>query len=184
MNIRHWIADNIGYRFSGCFYAKAHDHIFNFIETKIPKEFLGKNISDLGCGDGSNALRIEKIFKTKSIVGYERNIYNIERAKKKGLNVKELDLNSKCPKGELASFTFSLHHLEDKEKSLKRARDNFDYIFLCEPCSDLYHRLLDAGSPLNKEDWIKLFDNVLGRYDLQQYRNNLIVFYKKDRLVR
>ncbi len=184
MNVRHWIADNIGYRFSGCFYAKAHDHIFNHIETKIPKEFLGKRISDLGCGDGSNTLRIKRVFKAKSIVGYERNVYNVERAKKKGLKVKRLDLNSKFPKGELASFTFSLHHLEDKERSLKKVKDNFNYIFLCEPCNDLYHRLLDAGSPLSKEGWIKLFDSVLGKYELHQYKNNLIVFYRKSRLLR
>lgn len=181
MNIRHWIADNIGYRFSGCFYTKAHDHIFNFIETKIPKEFLGKNMSDLGCGDGSNTLRIEKIFKAKSIVGYERNIYNVERAKRKGLSVKKLDLNSEFPRGEVACFTFSLHHLEDKEESLKRTKENFNHIFLCEPCNDLYHRLLDAGSPLSKRDWIKLFDKALGKYELLQYKNNLIVFYSKKR---
>jgi len=181
MNIRHWIADNIGYRFSGCFYAKTHDHIFNFIETKIPKEFLGKSISDLGCGDGLNTLRIEKIFKAKNIVGYERNSYLIERVERKGLKVKRSNLNSNFPKGELASFTFSLHHLDDKEKSLRKARDNFNYIFLCEPCNDLYHRLLDVGRPLIKKDWIKLFDKVLGRYELHQYKNNLIVFHKKSR---
>lgn len=184
MNIRRWIADNIGYRFSGCFYAKAHNHIFNFIATKIPKEFLGKSISDLGCGDGSNTLRIKKIFKAKNIIGYERNSYLIERAKKKGLRVKEFDLNNQFPKGVLASFTFSLHHLEDKETSLRQAKNNFNYIFLCEPCNDLYHRLLDAGEPLNKEDWIKLFDNVLGTYEVHQYKNNLIVFYQKSRLAR
>lgn len=179
MNIRHWIADNIGYRFSGCFYAKAHDHIFNFIETKIPKEFLGKEISDLGCGDGSNTIRIGRIFKAKNIVGYERNIYNVERAKKKGLDVRQADLNSEYPKGEMASFTFALHHLENKEKSIEKAKDNFDYIFLCEPCNDLYHRLLDAGKPLGERDWIRLFDKTLGKYELHQYKNNLIVFYSK-----
>lgn len=177
MNIRQWIAENIGYRFLGCFYAKVHDHIFEFIETKIPEEFLNKEMSDLGCGDGSNTLRLKRIFKPKSIVGYDNSDYLLERARNKGLQVKKLDFNEKVPRGEMATFTFSLHHAKNKEETLKKVVKNFDYVFLCEPVLDLYHRLLDAGKPLEKEDWIRLFDKVLKKYTLYQYKSSLIVFY-------
>ena len=38
MRIKEWIGENIGYRFFGCLYNKSHDHIFTFIQSKIPKE--------------------------------------------------------------------------------------------------------------------------------------------------
>ena len=69
MNIREWIADNVGYRFTGCAYAKYHDRIFNPIERLVPNEFKNKEISDLGCGDGQNTLRIKHIFSAKNIIG-------------------------------------------------------------------------------------------------------------------
>jgi len=179
MKIREWLADNIGYRFSGCLYAKSHDHIFDYISSVIPNEFTGKEISDLGCGDGTNTLRLKEIFKPKSITGYERNEYLIKKAKEKGLKVKRTDLNKEISRGELAAFTFSLHHIADKEKCLRSIKRNFKYIFLIEPCNGLYHKLLDAGDPLSKEDWRKLFDKVFGKYKSYQYKNNILVFYTK-----
>lgn len=179
MGIREWFADNIGYRFGGCLYAKAHDHIFRYISSVIPDEFKERVISDLGCGDGTNTLRLKKVFKTKSIVGYEKNEYLIKRAREKGLNVKKADLNKEISKGDLATFTFSLHHIKDKEKCLRNVKENFNYIFLIEPCNDLYHRLFDAGEPLSKTEWIRIFDKVLGKYKVYHYKNNILVFYSK-----
>ena len=178
MNIREWIADNIGYKFGGCAYAKTHDRIFNPIQKLIPKDFLGRKVSDLGCGDCSNTLRIKKLFQVKDIVGFERNPYLIQRARNKGLKVKKLDLNDSIPKGELATFSFALHHIKDKVNMLQQVKRNFKYIFLIEPMKDLYHALFDAGYPLSEKDWIKVFDAALGEYQLHRQGNNLIVFYR------
>lgn len=177
MNFREWIAENIGYRFFGCFYNRTHDSLFEFIETKIPNNFIGRSIADLGCGDGTNTIRVRRVFKAKNVVGYDHNDYLLEKAKKQGLKVKKIDLNKNIPEGELASFTFSLHHIKDKKKALRKAVKNFDYVFLCEPIKDLYHALFDAGQPLKKHEWIKLFDRVFKKYILYQYKNNLVVFY-------
>lgn len=179
MEIKEWIANNIGYRFGGCFYAKTHDHIFNFISSLIPEEFKGRVVSDLGCGDGTNTFRIKKVFNAKDVVGYEKNDYLIKRARKNGLRIVKMDLDKKIPKGELAVFTFSLHHIKDKERCLANVKKNFKQIFLIEPCNDLYHRLLDAGDPISREDWIQLFDKVLGKYKKFDYKNNIIVFYSR-----
>lgn len=180
MRFKEWVGEKIGYRFFGCLYNKTHDHIFDFIATKIPKEFLRKNITDLGCGDGGNTLRVKKVFKAKTIVGYDHNDYLLEKAKKKGLRVKKFDFNGGLPRGELATFTFSLHHSPDMEITIRQAIKNFDYVFLCEPMLDLYHRLFDSGTPLSKQGWISLFNKTLKRYGLYQYRNNLIMFYSKN----
>ena len=181
MDIRRWFGENIGYRFFGCFYNLFHEPLFNFIESKITKNFLGKNISDLGCGDGTNTLRIKRIFKAKSILGFDHNDFLLKRARKKGLEVEKFDLNKKIPKGEMATFTFSLHHLKDKEKALRLAKENFDFLFLCEPVKDLYHAVFDAGEPLRRQEWVNLFDKVFKKYVLYQFKNSLIVFWQRRR---
>lgn len=179
MGIKEWIAENIGYRFLGCFYNKGNQPLFNFIKSKAPEGFLGKEIHDLGCGDGSNTLRIKKIFKPRSITGYDHNRYCIKRARGNGFSVKELNFNKNLPKGEMAVFTFALHHAKDKQKVLEEATKNYDYLFLCEPVRDIYHALFDGGKPLPRKEWINLFDDALRDYRLYQYKSSLIVFWKK-----
>lgn len=179
MNIKEWIAENIGYRFFGCCYNYLNPNklLFSLIKSKIPDDFIGKEISDLGCGDGTNTLKIRRVFKPKDMVGYDHNDYLLERAIKKKLKVKKLDLNKKIPKGEMATFMFTLHHLKDKEGALRKVVKNFKYIFLCEPIKDLYHALLDGGKALPKQEWVDLFDGALKKYELYQYKSSLIVFY-------
>ena len=179
MRIREWVAENIGYRFFGCLYNRSHDHIFRFIKSKVPEDFLYRSISDLGCGDGGNTIRIQRVFSPKEIIGYDHNDFLLERAKKRGVRAEKIDFKFGLPKGEMGVFTFSLHHAPDKEKTLREAVNNFQFIFLCEPSLDLYHWLLDGGTPLPKRKWIELFDKVLGQYLLYEYKNNLIVFYRR-----
>lgn len=179
MDFREWIAENIGYRFCGCFYNKTHDSTFNSIIPLIPKEFFNREISDLGCGDGGNTFRIQKIFKAKKITDYERNEFLITRAKKRGLNVKKFDLNNEVPKGEMATITFALHHLHNKEEILNKIKTNFKYLFLIEPTLDLYHYLFDVYRPPKKEKWIEMLDNTLGKYELHRVKNHIVIFYRK-----
>lgn len=178
MNVRHWIADNVGYRFGGLFSGQGKGD-YTYLSTIIPKGFLYKDISDLGCGDGTNTLKIKELFKGTSVVGYERNTFLIDRASKKGLNVITFDLNMSIPKGELAVFSRSLHHFPNKEYVLTRVKRNFKYIFLFEPIKDVFHALFDGGTPLSRVDWIKLFDKVLVKYTLYQHGNDFIVFYER-----
>ena len=180
--LKEWMAAQIWYRFFGCRYNKNHDHIFDFVTPRIPGEFLGKHIIDIGCGDGTNTLRIKKSFRSKSITGLEVNPFLIERARKKGLSVRKFRFEEGLPEGELATFTFSLHHSPDMGKTLQEAERNFKLIFLCEPILDIYHRILDGGTPLPKKDWIALFDEVFHTYDILQYRNNLMVFHRSKKL--
>lgn len=178
MNLKEWLAENYLYKICGCAYNKSHDHIFFFIKSKIPAEFIDKEISDLGCGDGGNTIRIRQIFKPKRLTAYDHNESLLKMARDKGLSVKMFDMNGNLPKGEMATFTFSLHHAHNAAKTLEKAKENFKYIFICEPCLNFYHKLLDAGKPLPRQKWIELFNRVLKKYTLYEYKNNVIVFYK------
>lgn len=181
MGIREWIADNIAYRFGDCGYAKGHDKIFDPLEKLVPKNFKNRKISDLGCGDGQNTLRIKKIFNAKEIVGYERNPHLVKQAQRRGIKTTQMDLTKKIPQGEMATFSFALHHIKDKDKVgvLKKVANNFDYIFLIEPVNDIWHVLFDGGDVLSRKGWIKVFDKALGKYQLHQQGKHLAVFYIK-----
>lgn len=179
MNVREWIADNVGYRFFGCAYNATTQPLFDYLATVTPKEFLGRSIADLGCGDGINTLRTQKIFRPNAIVGYERNSYLIERARDRGITVRQRDLNESIPKGEMGVFMLSLHHLTDKQEALTQTTRNFRFLVICEPMQDLYHALFDAGKPLSRTGWTKLFDGVLKDYQFFEFRRTAIAFWKK-----
>ena len=181
MRIREFIIETIGYKLFPCYYNRFHDPLFEFVKSKIPKEFLYKEIWDLGCGDGKNTIRIRKVFQPKSIVACDRSEPMLSRAKKEGLDVQLIDFNKGFPKGEMATFTYSLHHAYDKEKTLKEVVNNFDYIFFCEPYLNLLH-IVNWGHVPTKKRWNKLFDKVLEGYELYEYEGNLIIFYKNKRL--
>ena len=181
MRLQEWLWDHLYYRFWGCYNSENQGHIFNYIESVIPKSFQRKFLSDLGCGDGKNTLRIKKAFKTKGINGYDRNKHLVKRAVLNGINAKVLDLEKYMPKGEQGSFIMSLHHLKNKEVILRKAKENFKQLFLCEPCLTFRLRLIDGGKPLSKKDWISLFDKVFGNYQLYEYLNLMMVFYERKK---
>lgn len=182
MHMKDWVSDNIIYRFCGCSYANTQEELFDTLEDLIPKEFLNRDISDLGCGDGTNSLRIKKIFKAKSIKGYERNPHLVSMAKENDLDVVTCDLTKEVPNGDLAIFSLSLHHIPNSEKAkiLKQVAQNFNYVFLLEPVLDLWHFLFDFGYALSHKDWIKLFDESFSEYELLEHQKFLVVFSKKS----
>ncbi len=177
MRIREFIIEDIGYRLFPCLYNRFHGPLFEFIKSKIPNDFLHKSIYDFGCGDGENTIRLQRAFQPKEMIACDRSGPMLERARKKGLSVQDLDFNKELPKGEMAAFTYSLHHAYDKEKTLQKAISNFNYLFICEPYLKLLH-FVNWGHAPSKKKWIELFDKTLKEYDLYEYKNNLIVFYK------
>lgn len=180
MDIRKLIEEKIYYRFFGCFYTRFYGPLFDFIESKIPQEFLGREISDLGCGDGTDTLRLKRIFKATNIMGYDYTDSLLERANKKGIRVQKFNLSQEIPRGEMATSIMFLHHIQDKEKVLRNIIQNFDYLFLVEPILSLFHKIFHEPGILTRNEWIDLFDKILKRYTLYQFSNKLIVFWKRD----
>lgn len=181
MDIRKWIEENIYYRFCGCFYTRFYGALFDFIKSKIPKDFFEKEISDLGCGDGTDTLRIKRTFKAKSIRGYDYTDSLLRRTVKKGIKAQKLDLAKEIPRGEMATSIMFLHHIQNKEEVLQKITQNYHYLFLVEPVLGLFHKLFHEPGILKKEEWIKLFDKTLKKYILYQFNNKLIVFWQRVR---
>ncbi len=180
MDFRKWFEQNIQYRFLGCgYYTPFNKSMFDFMAAKVTKEFLGREISDLGCGDGIDTLRLKQIFQAKSIQGFDANEDLLKRARGKGIEVQKLDLTKDMPKGEMATFSYCLHHLPNKEEVLVKAVKNFNYLVLAEPTLTLYRRIFHEPGILKREEWLKLFDKVLKSYLLYERGNRLIVFWKR-----
>lgn len=154
---------------------------FGFLKDRVPPEFLGKEISDLGCGDGFSTRRIGEVFRAKSIKGYEINDHLVEKARKRGLAVEKMDLEKQIPKSEMATVWGIVHHLKDKEAFLKRICSNFDYAVFNEPIKDRW-AFLDGGEPLVEEEWGNLFRKVLGGCRTLRFKNQLFVFWKKSNI--
>lgn len=170
----------IGYRLIGNLVSNLVNRSrFGFLENKIPKEFYGREISDLGCGDGFITLKIKKLFKAKSIVGYELNDFLIKRAQKRGLLIYKLNLEESLPSGEMVSGCGVLHHLRDKEKVIREINSKFKLAFFVEPIKTFW-AFLDGGEPLLEEEWKKLFAKNLGRCQLLRYKDELFIFWKKE----
>lgn len=169
----------IGYRLIGNSAANLLSRpCFDFLKDKISPEFLGREISDLGCGDGFSTQKIEKLFKAKSIKGYELNDYLVKKAQKRGLVVEKMDLEKQIPKGEMAAVWGVVHHLKDKEKFLRRIYSNFEYAVFNEPTKNIWS-FLDGGEPLTDEGWGRLFSKTLGGCNILSFKDQLFVFWKK-----
>jgi len=169
----------IGYPLLGNLIANLHSKkYFDFIADKIPPEFLNREISDLGCGDGFATRKIKSLFKAKSIKGYEVSKYLANKAKKRGLEIELLDLGKEIPKGEMAVVWGVIHHLNNQEEALSKIRSNFNYAVFNEPIKSFW-AFLDGGEPLTEPEWKNLFNKTLGDCMFLKFKDNLFVFWKK-----
>lgn len=151
---------------------------FDFIADKIPPEFLNREVSDLGCGDGFATQKIKNLFKVRSIEGYEINKYLIKKARTKGLSIERMDLEKTVPKGEMAVVWGVIHHLKSQKEVLRKIRSNFNYAVFSEPIKSFW-AFLDGGEPLSVPEWKNLFNQTLGNCKFFEFKDNLFVFWNK-----
>lgn len=145
------------------------------------RSFYGRCLSDLGCGDGSNSLRIAKALKAKTLVGYEFNKHLIARARRRGLEVEEMDLNIQVPHGDLAIIWGVAHHLAQPEAFLTKIRDNFSAAVFKEPVRTFWS-FTDGGFPKPEDEWRKLFNEIFGKCSFYRRGHELYVFWEKGSL--
>ena len=149
-------------------------------EGIIPDDFKGKHVHDLGCGDGRTSLRLKVYLEATGITAYECEPRLVEAARKRGVDARQIDLGKEMPQGELAVLWGVLHHLTDKETVLRRIAERFDLVIINEPVK-AWWSFLDGGEPLKAEEWIRLFDRVLGKekYKIHPWRDEVFVFWRK-----
>ena len=149
-----------------------------FLGKIVPEEFKGKEMHDLGCGDGKVTLILKDIFKPKSCIGYDVNKKLVELAQKRGIKTEVLDIEKKIPCGELAIIWGVLHHLNPPYKVLDKIKNNYEYLFLREPLKKGI-ALFELGKPFKKEVIEKHLKESLGQCKSYIYQNAIFVFWKR-----
>ncbi|MFH0961207.1 MAG: class I SAM-dependent methyltransferase [archaeon] len=152
------------------------EHELALLEKTLPNAFRGREISDLGCGDGKTTLRLARILRPKKLVGYEVNKRLLELSKKRGLKTQKIDFEKKVPKGDLAILWGVIHHLKKPEIFLRKIRKNFKGLVIREPVSKL--RVFEAGKRLGKNQVLRILkaSGIGGRIIESERTKALIVF--------
>ncbi|HAV42428.1 TPA: hypothetical protein DCX15_00215 [bacterium] len=154
---------------------KAH---FDFLSQRIPYEFKGRRMVDLGCGDGVNTIRLKEIFRPSSIIGYDIHSGLIQRANKNGIEAYQLNLEEEEIEGELGILWGTLHHMQDPRRFLMRSKRNFSYLFIREKVSKVFFEL---GRPFSRQELLTLCQESLGEINVVEYRPDdhiLFIFYQ------
>lgn len=156
-----------------------HKRHLAILRQKIPEEFMGRRMVDLGCGDGINTLRLMEIFRPSSVMGFDLHPGLVRQARKRKVEAYQADLEEVEIKGELGVLWGTLHHMQNPKDFLMRLKKNFDYLFIREKVSRVFFEL---GRPFSKEELLGLCQEVLGEIGLIEYRGRehlLFIFYKK-----
>ena len=151
----------------------------NFLSKIIPENFKGKELYDLGCGDGKITILLQKIFQPKITLGCDINPNLVDRTKKKGIKAKVIDLENNIPRGELAVMWGVLHHLKEQDKTLRKIKNNFQLLFLREPLLEK-KSFLELGRPFKKEELEDKVSKSLGSCQISEHRNASFIFWQRD----
>jgi len=153
----------------------------SFLEKIVPKEFLGHQLHDLGCGDGKVTLFLKKIFKASKVFGYDIHPVLLKKARKRGIETSLLDLEKEMPKGELGVMWGVLHHLSKKKKVLSMIKKNFDFVFIREPLKGKkdFFSFFELGKPFSREEIKNYFDEIFQNYLSFEYEGSIFMFWKK-----
>lgn len=153
----------------------------NFFKKNLPLDFQGKDMYDIGCGDGKTTLLLKKNLKAKNAFGYDIHPGLVERAKKRGIKAEVFDLEKEIPKGELAVMWGVLHHLKKQKEVLEKIKNNFDYFLMREPVKgfSIFSNIIELGKPFRKEEIKKILDEVFEDYKFYEYKGAVFAFWKR-----
>ena len=72
------------------------------LQKSLPKDFIHRKVSDIGCGNGRISLRLKQALKARSYVGYDVSRGLVNSAVRRGLNAVVSDVEHKEISGDLA----------------------------------------------------------------------------------
>lgn len=160
----------------------------NFLKEILPEEFKGREMFDLGCGDGKVTILLTEIFQPKKVFGCDIEESLVRRARKRGVEAKVVNLEKEIPKGELAVVWGVLHHLKDPKKVLEGIKNNFQFFFMREPLKEQaasprfkVSNILEMGDPFEKEKIKKILDDVFENYQSFEKNGAIMAMWKKEK---
>lgn len=142
---------------------------FNFYNTnlvlaelkkKAPKNFFCREISDIGCGDGVNTLKVAKALESKKVIGYEIEPALIKTAQKKGLEVIKIGVDTVIS-GDLGILWGVVHHFDNPVEEMYRIIKNFRSFIIREPIDKW--RVFEAGKRYSEKEMTEMVKVVAKR---------------------
>ena len=134
-------------------------------------------MDDLGCGDGKVTVLLREIFQPVKLRGFDINHGLVKRARSRGIDAGQVDLDMRVPGGELAVLWGVLHHLRDFEACLRRVKENYSLVFIREPIKSGLISGLELGHPLRLKELTQLINRHLPGAQVHYCDNSILIFY-------
>ena len=151
----------------------SNEHITDVILSLM--SFRGKDVIDIGCGDGTYTIDIMRLGKPRSILGFDPSSEAIKVARRKTRGLKKIKFAtaniytySTTKKFDIAVVRGVLHHLYQPEKEIRQIRKLARKVIIAEPNgynpvlkviekTSRYHREHEEKSylPYALDYWIK-----------------------------
>ncbi|MDP2855682.1 MAG: class I SAM-dependent methyltransferase [bacterium] len=153
------------------------------LKENLPTSYLNREVIDIGCGDGKTSLQLKKILRPKSFIGLELSPALAKAAARKGIEVKNADVETENPSGDLGILWGALHHFENPKETLIKIVKNFNSLIIREPLNK--NRAFESGARYDPQELLDIL-NASG-IDLKQCKNiqtpkekSIIIFFDKN----
>ncbi len=143
----------------------------------LPSHLRGRQVDDLGCGDGKLTVLLREILQPVSLRGFDVNPALVRRAKSRGIDAQFMDLENCVPVGDLAVVWGVLHHLSDPVRCLARIKANYDSAFIREPIRGTSPAFLELGSPMRRDEFGDMVRRSLPGGHISFYDDCAFVFW-------
>lgn len=144
-----------------------YGHNFNFYDTDLaikelgkqaPKGLFGRNMIDIGCGDGTNTKKIKEALKAKTIIGYEVSPTLAKTARDRGLEIVKMNPGDKIS-GEVGVLWGVVHHFDNPVEEMIGIIKNFESFIIREPIDRW--RVFEAGKRYSEAKMTKMVEKVV-----------------------
>ncbi len=130
------------------------------LEKKASKEFIGRKLTDIGCGDGVNTLKIAKVLKANTVLGYEMSKPLADEARKNGLDIID-QKEGQMISGDLGVLWGVAHHFDNPEEDIYQYMKGFKSFIIREPTD--WWRLFEAGKRYREEKMTQMIEKAAER---------------------
>lgn len=148
-----------------------------FLGSILPAELIGRDVDDLGCGDGKVTVLLKNLLQPSRLRGFDLHQGNVRRAISRGIDASSVDLDNHLPKGELAVMWGVLHHLDDPERCVNKLKENYPLLLIREPIRTGAVKGWELGNPMRLKELISVFDNCLPGHRIHHFGSSIIVLY-------
>lgn len=119
---------------------------------------MGREVTDLGCGDGKITKALEKILKPAGLSSVDLSSQLVESAKSRGIDAHIGNLELEDISGDLGILWGVVHHLIDPVPVLKRLIMKFNMLIIRENINPL--RIFESGYRFNKREFMRVLEEA------------------------